>query len=53
MEENTGNTGTMSKLTSTNYSIWKPKMEDILYYKDMYDLVEKGDTKPDKVTDED
>jgi hypothetical protein len=50
MEENTG---MMIKLTSTNYSIWKPKMEDILYYKDMYDPVEKGDTKPDKVTDED
>ena len=53
MEENNGSTGTMIKLTSTNYSIWKPKMEDILYYKDMYDPVEKGDTKPDKVTDED
>lgn len=43
----------MIKLTSINYSIWKPKMEDILYYKDMYDPVEKGDAKPDKVTDED
>jgi len=43
MEENTS---TMIKLTSTNYSIWKPKMGDILYYKDMYDPVEEGDTKP-------
>ena len=50
MEENTG---TIIKLTSTNYSIWKPKMQDILYYKDMYDPVEKGDTKPHKVPDED
>jgi hypothetical protein len=44
MEENTG---TMIKLTSTNYTIWKPKMEDILYYKDMYDplrvAIEEGD----------
>jgi len=53
MEENTGNTSTMIKLTSTNYSIWNPKMEDILYCKDMYDPVEKGDTKPYKMTDED
>ena len=53
MEENIGNTRTMIKLISTDYSILKPKMEDILYYKDMYDPVEKGDTKPDKVTDED
>ena len=31
----------MIKLTTANYSIWKPKMEDILYYKDLYDPVEK------------
>jgi len=43
----------MIKLTSTNYSIWRSRMEVILYCKDMYDLVEKGDTEPDKVTNVD
>ena len=33
------------KLTAANYSMWKPKMEDILYYKDLYDLMEKGRSK--------
>ena len=50
MEENTG---IMIKLTATNYSIWKPKMEDILYYKDLYDPVEKGEAKPDNITADD
>lgn len=43
----------MVKLTSTNYPIWKPKMEDIHFYKDMCGLVEKGDAKPYNVTVED
>ena len=50
MEENTS---TIIKLTSRNCSIWKSKTEDILYCKDMYDPVEKGDTEPYKVTNED
>ena len=38
MEENTG---IMIKLTTANYSIWKQKIEDILYYKDLHDPMEK------------
>lgn len=38
------------QLHATNYSIWKPKMEDIPFYKDVYDPVEKRDTKSDNVT---
>jgi hypothetical protein len=34
MEES--NNGTMIKLTSSNYGIWKYRMEDLLYYKDAY-----------------
>ena len=33
MEEHTGN---MIKLTAFNYAIWKPKMEDLLYIKDLW-----------------
>lgn len=43
----------MIKLTSRNYFIWKSKTEDILYCKDTYDPAEKGDTEPDKITNED
>jgi gag-polypeptide of LTR copia-type/GAG-pre-integrase domain/Zinc knuckle len=34
MEES--NSGTMIKLTSSNYDIWKSRMEDLLYCKDAY-----------------
>ncbi|KAL6187436.1 hypothetical protein ACLB2K_038835 [Fragaria x ananassa] len=37
---------TMVKLTSSNYSIWKPRMEDILYCKDMYEPLQNGGEKP-------
>ena len=43
----------MIKLIVTNYSIWKPKMEDILYYKNLHDFVEKREAKPDNVTIDD
>ena len=33
--------GIMIKLTSTNYSIWKFYMEDLLYCKDFHDPIEK------------
>ena len=36
MEESSG--AAMIRLTSSNYSIWKPRMEDILYCKDLYRL---------------
>uniref|UniRef100_A0A3Q7IYR6 Retrovirus-related Pol polyprotein from transposon TNT 1-94-like beta-barrel domain-containing protein n=1 Tax=Solanum lycopersicum TaxID=4081 RepID=A0A3Q7IYR6_SOLLC len=48
----------MVKLTSTNYSIWRPMMEDLLYCKDLFDPIDvdktKKDvqpTKPEKMTD--
>ncbi|VFQ84242.1 unnamed protein product [Cuscuta campestris] len=48
----------MVKLTSTNYSIWRPMMEDLLYCKDLFDPIDvdktkKDDmpTKPEKMTD--
>ena len=47
------NAGIMCKLTASNYSIWKPKMEDILYCKDLFDLIEFGNDKPEKQTEAD
>jgi len=41
----------MIKLTATNYPMWKPRMEDILYCKDMHHVVEST-TKPVDKTDE-
>lgn len=48
----------MVKLTSTNYSIWRPMMEDLLYCKDLFDPIDvdktkKDDqpTKPEKMTE--
>ncbi|KAF7143342.1 hypothetical protein RHSIM_Rhsim05G0201800 [Rhododendron simsii] len=50
MEENSG---AMIKLTSAHYSIWKPRIEDVLYTKDLY-LPIYGDTKkPQGTSDED
>ena len=36
----------MIKLTSSNFSIWKPRMEDILYCKDLYNPLELKGKKP-------
>ena len=30
----------MIKLVASNYSIWKPMMEDLLYCKDLYEVIE-------------
>ena len=30
----------MIKLTTSNYSIWKTRMEDILYFKELFELIE-------------
>lgn len=35
----------MIKLTSSNFAIWKPRMENILYYKDLYDPLELKEKK--------
>ena len=45
--------GTMIKLNSSNYAIWKSMMEDLLYCKDLY-LPLGGDTaKPQDKSDVD
>nr|KYP63999.1 Retrovirus-related Pol polyprotein from transposon TNT 1-94 [Cajanus cajan] len=36
----------MIKLDCTNYSIWKSRMKDLLFYKDMNDPIEANGTKP-------
>ena len=36
----------MVKLTSTNYSIWRPMMEDFLFCKDLYDPIDLTTTEP-------
>ena len=35
--------GTMIKLSASNYSIWKSMIEDVLYCKDLHDPIE-GDS---------
>ena len=47
------NMNTMIKLTASNYSIWKPMMEDVLYCKDLHDLIEGDSAKPSKMSDKD
>ena len=36
----------MIRLTSSNYSIWKPRMKDILYCKDLYAPIDGDNSKP-------
>lgn len=43
----------MIKLTSSNYFIWKPRMEDILYCKDLYQPLQDKGTKPIDKSDDD
>ena len=48
MEESTSTaSATMIKLTSSNYSIWKPKMDEILYCKDLYQPLQNEGKKPE------
>lgn len=37
----------MVKLTTTNYTIWRPQMEDLLSCKDLYDPLENKGQNPD------
>ena len=39
----------MIRLSATNYRSWKPRMEDILYAKDMYDSLENEGKKPEGI----
>jgi gag-polypeptide of LTR copia-type len=41
---------TMIKLINNNWQIWKSKMEDILYCKDLYEPVEGESAKPEEMT---
>jgi len=36
----------MVKLNASNYSIWKLKIEDLFYCKDLFDPVKLGSAKP-------
>ena len=42
----------MVKLNSSNYSISKPRMEDLLFVRDLYDPIEGDEKKPAGKTDE-
>ena len=46
-------TNTMIKLSTSNYLIWKPMMEDVLYCKDLHDLIEGDSAKPSDMLDKD
>ena len=44
---------TMVKLSESNYSIWKPMMEDVLYCKDLHEPIEGDRVKPSDLLDRD
>ena len=46
------NLGSMIVLSATNYAIWKPRMEDILFCKDLHDPLENKGEKPIATRDE-
>ena len=53
MDENhTNDDGRMFCLSEDNWPIWKDKMEDILYCKDLYLPLEGDEKKPEKMSDE-
>ena len=42
----------MIMLSATNYALWKPRMEDILFCKDLHDPLENKGEKPTEKKDE-
>ncbi|GFY90931.1 hypothetical protein Acr_07g0011270 [Actinidia rufa] len=46
------NLDSMIVLSATNYAIWKPRMEDILFCKDLHDPLENKGEKPEAKKDE-
>ncbi|GFS37111.1 hypothetical protein Acr_00g0049940 [Actinidia rufa] len=46
------NLGSMIVLSATNYAIWKPRMKDILFCKDLHDPLENKGEKPVATKDE-
>ncbi|XP_028116809.1 uncharacterized protein LOC114314525 [Camellia sinensis] len=53
MEESTSTSGSMIKLNASNYAIWKPRMEDVLYCRDLFDPIELNGVKPPTEKNED
>ena len=45
--------GPMIKLTATNYLLWKSMMEDLLNFKDLYDPIERDNSKSSGMSDDD
>ena len=41
------------KLSASNYLIWNPMMEDVLYCKDLHDPIEGDSVKPSDMSDRD
>ena len=39
-------------LSAMNYALWKPRMEDILFCKDLYDPLKDNGIKPTMTKDE-
>ncbi|CAL8081528.1 unnamed protein product [Prunus armeniaca] len=50
-ESSSSSSATMLKLTASNYSIWKPRMEHILYRKDLYEPLQLLGQKPEGKSD--
>ncbi|CAH9074170.1 unnamed protein product [Cuscuta europaea] len=46
-DESTSSSGAMIMLTATNYTLWKPRMEDFLSCKDLFDPIEMKGINPD------
>ena len=44
--------GSMIVLSATNYALWKPRMEDILFCKNLHDPLENKGEKPEAMKDE-
>ena len=44
--------GSMIMLSAMNYVLWKPRIEDILFYKDLYNFLENKGDKPVAKKDE-
>ena len=50
MEEN--NSVAMIMLLAMNYALWKLRIDDVLFYKDLYDPLENKGDKPTLMKDE-
>lgn len=51
MEESNG-VNIMMRLMTSNYSIWKPRMKDMLFWHDLEDTILGNSAKPSDMTDE-